>query len=296
MKQGLSDNSGFDVNAALKLVPIFKETEVAEFFIAFEKIANQLKWPRERWTTLVQCKFVGKAQKVYVTLSEEVSRDYDQVKSLILKSYELIPEAYRQKFRELRKLPQQSYVEFALLKSLAFDEWCRSKEVDDCGKRRELVLVEEFKQCVSREIKVFLEENHADILEEAAKKADEYALSHKSYFRSRLPGFGVKTDGYGEKGKLLKSSPPKGKKGSPPKQGNRDIECYYCHKKGHIKSDCILLKKKKAVSLVSRLGRDEDSFGNGLGTGHGLEGYRAYTYMKGRFVVTMVNVKVQESV
>ena len=277
LRQGLLENNSFDVNAALKLVPIFKETEVAEFFIAFEKIANQLAWPRERWTTLIQCKLVGKAQKVYVTLSEEVSRDYDQVKTLILKSYELIPEAYRQKFRELRKLPQQSYVEFAHLKTLAFDEWCRSKEVDDFGKLRELVLVEEFKQCVSREIKVFLEESNTDVLEEAAKKADEYALSHKSYFRSRLSGFGGKTDGHGEKFKFPKGSPPKGKKGSP-KQGNREIECYYCHRKGHIKSDCILLKKKKNVSLVSRLSRDEDRLDSVLETGPGLEGYRDYLY------------------
>ena len=64
LKQGSVENNSFDVNSALKLVPIFKETEVAEFFIAFEKVANQLKWPKERWTTLVQCKFVGKAQKV----------------------------------------------------------------------------------------------------------------------------------------------------------------------------------------------------------------------------------------
>ena len=149
----------------------------------------------------MQCKFVGKAQKVYVTLSEEVSRDYDQVKALILKSYELIPEAYRQKFRDLRKWPQQSYVEFAHLKSLAFDEWCRSRDVDDLVKLRELVLVEEFKQCVPREIKVFLEENNADVLEEAAKKADEYALSHKTYFKSRSSGFGGKNEEHAEIGK-----------------------------------------------------------------------------------------------
>ena len=48
LKQGSVENNSFDVNSALKLVPIFKETEVAEFFIAFEKVANQLKWPKER--------------------------------------------------------------------------------------------------------------------------------------------------------------------------------------------------------------------------------------------------------
>ena len=272
--------SSFDINGALKLVPVFKETEVAEFFIAFEKVANQLHWPKDKWTTLVQCKLVGKAQKVYVTLSEQVSNDYDQVKSLILKSYELIPEAYRQKFRELRKIPQQTYVEFAHLKSQAFDEWCRSRDVCDFEKLRELMLVEEFKQCVSRDLKVFLEESNVYVLEEAAKKADEYALSHKTHFRPKVSSFGDKFGEYSEKGKFGKNFPGKGIS-APSKvgTGNRDIECYFCHRRGHVKNDCFLWKKKKTVSLVSN---HEISKLSGLSVSkchnQGLEGYRQYIH------------------
>ena len=58
--------SEFNVASAIKLVPLFNEDDVTEFFSAFEKIANKLEWPREMWTTLVQCRLVGKAQKLYV--------------------------------------------------------------------------------------------------------------------------------------------------------------------------------------------------------------------------------------
>ncbi|KAI2665316.1 Transposon Ty3-I Gag-Pol polyprotein [Labeo rohita] len=44
------------------------------------------------------CKLVGKALEVYSTLSLEESLKYDSVKSAILRAYELVPEAYRQKF------------------------------------------------------------------------------------------------------------------------------------------------------------------------------------------------------
>ena len=48
---------------------------------------------------MLQCVLTGKAQEVYAALSEEVSLDYEQVKAAILHTYELVPEAYHQRFR-----------------------------------------------------------------------------------------------------------------------------------------------------------------------------------------------------
>ena len=97
LKQGVREEH-FNVSSTMKLVPVFDEKNVAEFFVAFEKIANKLVWPKPMWTTLLQCRLVGKAQKVYVTLKEELSSDYDSVKEIVLKAYKLVPEAYGQKF------------------------------------------------------------------------------------------------------------------------------------------------------------------------------------------------------
>ena len=51
------------------------------------------------WTLLLQSVLIGKAREIYTQLSVEHSSNYDNVKELILKGYELVPEAYRQKFR-----------------------------------------------------------------------------------------------------------------------------------------------------------------------------------------------------
>ena len=59
---------------------------------------------------------IGKAREIYTQLSLEQSSDYDKVKELILKAYELVPEAYRQKFRNCRKENDQTHVEFARTK------------------------------------------------------------------------------------------------------------------------------------------------------------------------------------
>ena len=99
----LDSGKFFDVTKHIRLVPPFQEKEVDKYFLHFEKVAENLKWPREHWTLLLQSVVIGKAREIYTQLSLEQSSDYDKVKELILKAYELVPEAYRQKFRDCRK-------------------------------------------------------------------------------------------------------------------------------------------------------------------------------------------------
>ena len=89
----------FDVTKHIRLVPPFQEKEVDKYFLHFEKVAENLKWPKEHWTLLLQSVLIGKAREIYTQLGVEQSHHYETVKELILKSYELVPEAYRQKFR-----------------------------------------------------------------------------------------------------------------------------------------------------------------------------------------------------
>ncbi|KAJ8029608.1 hypothetical protein HOLleu_29048 [Holothuria leucospilota] len=140
------DTGGFDVSKHIKFVPKFQEDNVEKFFNHFEKLGEQLKWPRDKWSILIQSNFTGKAQEVYSALSIEDSMDYDKVKKAILQAYELVPEAYRQKFRKYRKADTQTYVEFAYQKERHFDRWCASKKVFTFDTLRQLMLVEEFKR------------------------------------------------------------------------------------------------------------------------------------------------------
>ena len=53
--------------------------------------------PTHAWTLLLQSVLVGRAQEAYSALSTEDSEDYEKVKGAILRTYELVPEAYRKK-------------------------------------------------------------------------------------------------------------------------------------------------------------------------------------------------------
>ena len=157
--------------------------EIDKYFLHFKKVAETLKWPKEHWTLLLQCVVIGKAREIYTQLNVEQSSNYDTVKEPILKAYKLVPEAYRQKFRNCRKENDQSHVQFARTKEQLFDRWGSSKKVgSDHAKLRQLMLVEEFKRCINSDIKSFLDENQVETLEAAARLAIDYALTHTASF------------------------------------------------------------------------------------------------------------------
>jgi len=127
-KTAPSTSSGFDISKHICFVPPFQEHEVDKYFLHFEKVATSLEWPKDVWTLLLQSVLVGKAREVYSALSLDQSSEYEVVKTSVLNAYELVPEAYRQKFRESRKDEAQTYV-FAREKERLFDRWCASMEI-----------------------------------------------------------------------------------------------------------------------------------------------------------------------
>ncbi|VDI66445.1 Hypothetical predicted protein [Mytilus galloprovincialis] len=138
------------------------------------------------WTTMLQSVFEGKAAEIYSALPSEKSSDYDTVKQEVLKAYELVPEAYRQKFRSYKKFDSQTYVEFAREKEDLFDKWLTSKKTDNnFDNLRQLMLLEEFKQCVHLDLKTHLDDKTVESIHDAAVISDNYTLSHKRSFKGQ---------------------------------------------------------------------------------------------------------------
>ncbi|KAI3355662.1 hypothetical protein L3Q82_004257 [Scortum barcoo] len=228
---GLPPNS-FDISKHISLVPIFRETEVDAYFSAFERIATALHWPIDMWALLLQCKIHGKAQEAVSALPLEDSLNYDTVKTAILRIYELVPEAYRQKFRGHKRGSTQTYVEFAREKGTLFDKWCAACKVEDFASLRELILLKEFKKCLPERLVVHLNEQKVKTLSVAAVLADEYVLMHKTVF----PPLSTEK-------RPMAVNPSSAPKVTAP--GKEERECYYCHKTGHVIANCLLLKRKE---------------------------------------------------
>ncbi|KAK0131368.1 hypothetical protein N1851_033911 [Merluccius polli] len=169
----------FDVTRNIRVVPPFHEDEVDKFFAHFERVATTLKWPREVWTMTLQCVFKGKAQEAYSVLTLEDAADYEKVKQAVLRIYSLVPEAYRQRFRAYQKPDALSYVEYVREKEMRFDRWLNSQEVTTFQALRDLIVLEDFKNCLPATVATHVSEHKEVTPAGAAVLADEYVLAHK---------------------------------------------------------------------------------------------------------------------
>ena len=243
-----------------------------------QKVAENLKWPKEHWALLTQCVLKGKAQEIYTQLSLKQASNYDTVKEVILKCYELVPEGYRQKFRNCEKQSNQTFVEFARTKEQLFHRCCDSEKIKkEYKKLRALFLVEEFKRCIHVNIRTFIYEQQAKTLNDAARLADDFSLTHKMSHlnKQNSPSFSTRNQNFGHNNKQLlgnnrfafkdKNFKPnfdnrpnfdpnsesrrttkfEQQQQSPKNKIFNPKICNYCKKEGHLVSDCWKLNKKE---------------------------------------------------
>lgn len=172
----------------------------------------------------------GKAQDAVAALPIEDSLNYELVKAAVLRAYELVPEAYRQKFRNYKKNPSQTYVEFAREKGTLFDKWCSSSKAPDYKSLREMILIEEFKRSLPDRVVVYMNERKVSTLLCAAVLADEYVLTHKITFGSQTVTTEKKNTALSQSQNALQKE---------------ERTCFYCRKPGHVIANCLTLKHKE---------------------------------------------------
>ena len=226
----------------------------------FEKVADSLNWPKESWVLLLQSVLVGKAQEIYGSLSVEQSSKYEHVKEAILKAYELVPEAYRQKFRNYLKYDSKTHVEFVREKENLFNRWCHSKEIgQDFKKLKQMVLLEEFKDKVRPDIRSHLDEQKVEELEKAAVMADDYALTHKMSSKSGNPQQ-KRYHGSGNRENISRNADDRKRQGKSTENVGlvskveplKPISCGHCGKPGHIITNCWKLGGKTPCEHCGR--------------------------------------------
>lgn len=267
--------SGFDLNKYIRLVPPFKETDIDNYFQHFEKVAQTLQWPRAIWPILLQSVLCGKAQETFVALSLEESSCYEVLKEKILKTYEMVPEAYRQQFRQLRKADNQTYVELAHRKATLFDRWCKAKSATNFEALRELMLIEELKRRLPESVRSYVEDRDPTDYRSWATLADEYAISHKAqnYRDTRQTARNPQAESLQP---LAENSHPREPtrpiatdsnvraKPAPDTRFRKEtrITCHYCKKPGHIMSECRKLQEKRGQANqadVNHFSKEENS-------------------------------------
>ena len=166
----VSEGEEFRVGDCYRFVPQFEEQEVERFFSQFEHVAGKFKWPKSNWCLILQSHWKGKAASAYCALEGEDRDDYDRVKEAIRLAYQLTGEAYRQKFRDMRKEGSETYCDFSARAAKAFDAWVKAEKANTSYETLlELMLLEEFKNKVSPTVRMHLEDQTVTSVREAAE-------------------------------------------------------------------------------------------------------------------------------
>ena len=150
----------------------------------------------------------------------------------------------------MKSRPMYVYAEFSHEKRL-FDRWCASQEVEsDFTRLRELILIEEFKNCLPNEVKIYLDENKVETLHCAATLADNYTLTHQTFFG--------RTDTSVQIGQRQLAAGNQYNLRNNDRWQNDSMEqcrrihnlqsapiCHYCKRRDHVRSECWALEKKE---------------------------------------------------
>lgn len=212
------------ISKHLPLLPNFVDEDPDTFFRQFESRAESLEIEKKHWALLLQSKLTSKA--LIVVNGLEHNMNYDVMKKGILNAYSITPEGCRQKFRNLNKTNNQTYLEFASDKLRAFKKWLQTSAVTTYDDLMNLVVLEEFKRKVSFSIKLHIDDRDETDLMKAAEMADKYSLTHRA-------------SGERKNEPHVKSSAGNIGTGKPVESGaGTSLFCSFCKKTGHLIRNC----------------------------------------------------------
>ncbi|XP_069170047.1 uncharacterized protein [Procambarus clarkii] len=175
-----------DVRVREKDVPLFVPEEAESFFEHFEKVASIKEWPQEEWAQLVQLRLTGAAREAYTQLSLEECQDYATVKSSILRSFQLTPEAYSKCFREMVKVRTCTFAETARDLERRFQKWIEAAGVRSYAALKQLMAMEKFLEMMHPETKFKIQEVGVKEVKDAADRADMITEAYKSLRENRV--------------------------------------------------------------------------------------------------------------
>ena len=277
-----ANQSSFKVETASKLLPkLGSDSELEVYLITFKKIATLNNWPKEHWSAVLQTQLKGKALRIFAELPDDVIQDFDQLQNALLTAYELSPEHYRKRFRDIRKSDSENYTDFAFKMQNYFKRWLNSLDsYHDIDKLRQTLLMEQFLETVSVELKIWLVDQKPKNVDEMARLADQYVALRKqsihgqktstdpqkvsiAHNTSLQKGFQYsKPQEYGQRNATSPKKTFKPYKQQTHTTATKSVTCAYCKKPNHTISECKKLKQKQETDKIKTQSVNTNSFSN----------------------------------
>ncbi|GFU18444.1 retrovirus-related Pol polyprotein from transposon opus [Trichonephila clavipes] len=152
-----SQNEGIQEHVPVglqKLMRTFdpKEGDISFYLILFERQARRVHIKEEDWVTNLVGLLPLEMANLIARQPEEKANDYEHIKGMLLKGFKLSPEAFKVKFKRHCKSAENTWRDFGFELANYFNEWISGLKIYDFDRLKQLVIVEQMKEQVFRDI------------------------------------------------------------------------------------------------------------------------------------------------
>ena len=159
-------------------LPYFDEhtDKMDSYLTRFESYALSNKWDPSMWASYLSALLKGRALEVFVRLSRDDQSDYGQIKEALLTNFDLTERSFRKKFRDCRPEKAETFRQFSGRLASYLDKWLGLAKVEKTYEAVcDFLARDQFLDCCSHELYLYLKPKTFKVLGELAHEADSFA-------------------------------------------------------------------------------------------------------------------------
>ena len=159
-------------------LPYFDEhtDKMDSYLTRFESYAFSNKWDPSMWASYLSALLKGRALEVFVRLSRDDQSDYGQIKEALLTNFDLTERSFRKKLRDCRPEKAETFRQFSGRLASYLDKWLGLAKVEKTYEAVcDFLARDQFLDCCSHELYLYLKPKPFKVLGELAHEADLFA-------------------------------------------------------------------------------------------------------------------------
>ncbi|GFW22917.1 transposon Tf2-6 polyprotein [Trichonephila clavipes] len=229
-------------NKALSLNPAAKVEEKQ-----FEtNIENMIKKINDEYKSEILINLLGeRAHNVLLYIKEEELNDYEKLKSIVLREFQLTPRECLNSFKNAVKSSGETYIQFAARLTANFQYYCSLRKVNSFESLCDLIISDKLFETLNKETATHIGIREAEDWFrpiDLAKECDIY-ISSRSGSHKEIPiTYGYTQDPFKNRSQNFK---PKIKENYPQNLERENKNCYICGDSSHCARDCAKRFKPK---------------------------------------------------
>ncbi|GFV36110.1 retrovirus-related Pol polyprotein from transposon opus [Trichonephila clavipes] len=179
-----------------------------------------------------------RAHNVLLYIKEEELNDYEKLKSIVLREFQLTPRECLNSFKNAVKSSGETYIQFAARLTANFQYYCSLRKVNSFESLCDLIISDKLYETLNKETATHIGIREAEDWFrpiDLAKECDIY-ISSRSGSRKEIPiTYGYTQDPFKNRSQNFK---PKVKENYPQYLERENKNCYICGDSSHCARDC----------------------------------------------------------